>query len=77
VSRLKGEGNYVIDTPDLCHAADSLRPQLEALDGAGEGVARPTMDAVLSNAVAGVLERVKTYDPNYEDHYAVQVAPAE
>lgn len=77
VARLKGEGNYVIDTPDLCHAAESLRPQLLALEGAGEGVARPTMDAVLSNAVSEVLARVQTYDPNYEDHYAVKVAPAE
>lgn len=77
VARLKGEGNYVIDTPDLCHAADSLRPQLLALEGAGEGVARPTMDAVLSQQVEAVLARVKTYAPDYEDHFAVQVAPAE
>jgi len=77
VARLKGEGNYVIDTPDLCHAADSLRPQLLALEGAGEGVARPTMDAVLAQQVEAVLSRVQTYDPNYEDHYAVKVAAAE
>lgn len=77
VARLKGEGNYVIDTPDLCHAAESLRPQLLALQGAGEGVARPSMDALLSGAVEGVLNRTKTFDPNYDEHYSVVVAPAE
>ena len=77
VARLKGEGNYVIDTPDLCHAAESLRPQLQALEGAGEGVARPSLDSVLTGQVEQVLARLKTYDASYEEHFAVQVAPAE
>jgi hypothetical protein len=73
VARLKGEGNYIIDTPDLIHAAHSLHPQLAALNEAGEGVPRPSLDTALSIAVQQELAKVQTYDPNYEDHYAVRV----
>lgn len=76
VARGKGEGNYVIDTPDLIHAAHSLHPQLAALNEAGEGVPRPSLDSALSLAVQAELAKIETYDPNYEDHYAVRVAEA-
>jgi transitional endoplasmic reticulum ATPase len=74
VARLHGEGNYVIDTPDLIHAARSLHPQLAALNEAGEGITRPSLDAALSLAVKAELEKIQTWAPDYEDFYAVKVA---
>lgn len=74
VARIKGEGSYVIDTPDLIHAAESLHPQLEALTGAGEGVKKPTLDRALEASVLAAMEKVETYDPSYEEHYAVKVS---
>jgi transitional endoplasmic reticulum ATPase len=73
VARLHGEGNYVIDTPDLVHAATTLRPQLDALEGAGEGVHRPTLDVALSEAVRSELAKVQTWSPEYEEFFGVQV----
>ena len=74
VSRLKGQSNYVIDTPDLVSAAKSLLPQLDALNGAGEGTPRPSLDTALTQAVQGVISRIETYAPDYEDHYSVRLA---
>lgn len=74
VARLHGEGTYIIDTPDLVNAANSLRPQLAALDEAGEGVHRPTLDSALSTAVSNELAKVQTYSPEYEEHFAVKVS---
>lgn len=76
VARLEGQGSYVIDTVDLVHAAESLQPQLKALTGAGEGVKRPTLDKALEATVLTAMESVKTFDPSYEDYYAVQVEAA-
>jgi transitional endoplasmic reticulum ATPase len=77
VARLKGEGTYVIDTPDLVGAAHSLLPQLKALDAAGEGVARPTLDVALARSVEAVVARLKTYDENVGDHTQVVLAENE
>lgn len=74
INRTKGEGDYVIDTEDLAYAAKSLHPQLAALNDAGEGVKPPSLDTALTQAVAGVLERVKTWEPDYDNFYAVEVA---
>lgn len=74
VARLEGSGNYVIETSDLVDAAKSLKPQLDALEGAGEGVPRATLDTALSSAVRAELEKLQTYDPDYSEHYAVKVA---
>ena len=40
---------------------------------ASEGVKRPTLDVALEESVLGAMGRVKTFDPNYEDYYNVQI----
>jgi transitional endoplasmic reticulum ATPase len=77
VARLEGKSNYVIDTPDLVDAANSLRPQLTALEEAGEGKPRATSDAVFTGLVEQVVKRVKTYDENVGDHTLVELVEAE
>jgi transitional endoplasmic reticulum ATPase len=77
IARQEGNGAYVIDTPDLVHAARSLKPQLQALEDADEGVARATLDTALTRAVEAVVARVKTYDENVGDHTQVELAAAE
>ena len=77
IARLKGEGHYVIDTPDLIHAAESLRPQLDALENAGEGVKAPSVEKAFLSIVEGAVSRIKTYDENVGDHTLVELAPAE
>jgi len=47
----------VIETEDLCHAADSLRPQLELMDGAKEGSNVITMDDIVRKELDGALRR--------------------
>lgn len=74
IARTEGDVNYVITTEDLAHAAESLLPQLEALNGAGEGSKRPTLDKALTGIVADVLAKVETYDPSYESFSSVRVA---
>jgi transitional endoplasmic reticulum ATPase len=73
IARTKGVGDYTIDTPDLVYAAASLHAQLNALNDAGEGVKTPTLDVALTNAVADVMSKVKTWSPEYEDFFAVKV----
>jgi hypothetical protein len=74
ISRTKGEGVYVIDTPDLCGAAHSLHTQLKALNDAGEGVKAPTLDYALGLRVEEVLGRVRTYDGRQDDFFQVELA---
>ena len=76
IARLQGEGGYVIETADLVHAAESLHPQLKALQAATEGVKRPTLDVALEQSVLGAMGKVQTYDPSYEEFYDVQIAGA-
>jgi hypothetical protein len=73
VARTHGTGSYVIDTEDLCHAAQSLHPQLAALTDAGEGVKRPTLDLALEATVLDAMSRVETYDGHDDTYYATQV----
>lgn len=58
ISRLNGQSNYVIDTPDLVDAAKSLLPQLAALEGAGEGQVRPPLENAFSEIVKGAFEKM-------------------
>lgn len=58
INRLDGELNYVIDTPDLVGAAESLRPQLEALNEAGEGVRKPDLDTAFGSMVRGEVSKL-------------------
>lgn len=51
INRLDGALNYVIDTPDLVGAAESLRPQLDALNDAGEGVLKPQLETAMGNVI--------------------------
>lgn len=44
IDRLEGGRGYTIATEDLVGAAHSLRPQLDALNEAGEGTRKPTID---------------------------------
>jgi transitional endoplasmic reticulum ATPase len=76
IARTEGKGTYTIDTPDLVYAAASLHAQLAALNGAGEGVKAPTMDAAFTEKVSQALAGLKTYDPAYEDYYEVKVDQA-
>ena len=76
VARTQGQGSYVIATPDLVHAAESLQPQLEALNAANQGVKKPTLDKALQGAVLEAVSNIETYDPNYEVFSKVQVADA-
>jgi len=73
VARTRGEGSYMIDTPDLVHAAQSLHPQLAALTEAGEGEKRPTLDKALEVTVLTAMDRVKTYDGHDEEFYGLQI----
>jgi transitional endoplasmic reticulum ATPase len=74
VARTHGEGSYIIDTDDLCHAAQSLHPQLAALTDAGEGVKRPTLDKALEATVLDAMSKVETYDGHDDTYYGIQVS---
>lgn len=60
IDRLGGERNYTISTEDLVSAANSLRPQLDALNGAGEGTRRPTLDTAFSNVMKSAVKQLST-----------------
>lgn len=64
INRLDGARDYVIDTPDLVGAARSLAPQLLALNGAGEGVKRPELEAVLTRLISKALSGHQIQNPN-------------
>ncbi len=51
IDRLDGARNYMLNTQDLVGAANSLRPQLDALNAASEGERVPTLDVVLGKAI--------------------------
>ena len=59
IGRLEGESNYVIDTPDLVGAANSLTPQLAALHDASEGVRRPTLDGAFRQITTDVMTHLQ------------------
>jgi len=50
ISRNRGELG-VINTDDLVHAADGLRPQLKIMNQAVEGVRRPTLEATFADLI--------------------------
>lgn len=47
--------DYALDTEAFVVAARSLRAQLDALEDAGEGARRPTLDVALATAVRGAV----------------------
>lgn len=62
IDRLGGDRNYTISSDDLVSAANSLRPQLDALNGAGEGVRRPTLDTAFTGIVKSAVKELSTTD---------------
>lgn len=60
IDRLEGGREYTISTSDLVNAAHSLRPQLDALNGAGEGTRRPSLETAFSNVVKGAVKQLST-----------------
>jgi hypothetical protein len=68
ISRLDGDGKYVIDTSDLVDAAHSLKPQLDALNAADEGEKRPEISSALNDAIKGAVASMSTFD-GYNDQW--------
>lgn len=67
IHRNEGSQDYVIGTDDLVGAALSLRPQLEALNSANEGVVRPSLDVAIEDVVRGAVVDMRLRD-NYGDN---------
>jgi transitional endoplasmic reticulum ATPase len=58
ISRLQGDGRYVINTDDIVSAANSLRPQYDMLQQAEEGHVAPTLDTAFQQTVAAASRGV-------------------
>lgn len=71
IDRLGGERNYTISSDDLISAAVSLRPQLDALNGAGEGVRRPTLDTAFTGIVKSAVKSLSTAAEHGEKYVPV------
>lgn len=67
INRLEGQANYVIDTPDLVAAAESLYPQLAHLNEAGEGTTKPTLDSAMGELVGNRIKELTVIDPSRGD----------
>lgn len=59
--------DYALDTEALVVAARSLRAQLDALESAGEGERRPTLDAAVAATVRGAVKNMTIND--WDDDY--------
>lgn len=62
IKRLSGATDYLIETEDLAEAAISLHSQLEQLEGAGEGVRKPTLDSAFEDVINRKLLGVEVFD---------------
>lgn len=62
IDRIGGQRAYTISGEDLINAAHSLRPQLAALNEAGEGTHRPTIDTAFREVVRDAAMSLSTYD---------------
>lgn len=71
IDRLEGGRGYTIATEDLVGAAHSLRPQLDALNEAGEGTRKPTIDAAIRNTVKSAVSELSTWDERYDSYYRI------
>lgn len=67
IARLEGKQDYVIDTPDLVAAAESLLPQLAALNDAGEGTTKPSIDSAFGELVTDRVKALTVVDPSRGD----------
>lgn len=71
ITRLGGETNYTIDTPDLVGAANSLRSQYDLLNNANEGKVKPTLDIAFREVVRNAVVGLQTFDPDYDESYPI------
>lgn len=71
IDRLDGDRNYVIDTEDIIGAAISLQPQLDALNDAGEGTKKPTLDVAMGDLVKGAVKDLATATEHGEGYSQV------
>lgn len=62
IDRLEGGRTYLIATEDLVNAAHSLQPQLDALNGAGEGERRPLLETAIGGVVKDAMKSVAFSD---------------
>ena len=60
IDRIEGSREYTISGDDLIHAANSLRPQLDALNGAGEGQRKPILETAIGNVVKDAVKAIST-----------------
>lgn len=63
----------MISTDDLVNAANGLRPQLQLMQDAQEGTARPTLDVAMDELVAEKLNAAGVWDNNYDKWSRVKV----
>lgn len=63
INRLAGAKNYTIGTEDLVDAAHSLRPQLDQMDGAGEGTRKPALEVVLGDLFKNSQKELELFEP--------------
>jgi hypothetical protein len=67
IDRLGGARDYSISTVDIVNAANSLKPQLDALNDAGEGTRRPALEVALGGVVRQAVVGLGTYDTHGGD----------
>jgi transitional endoplasmic reticulum ATPase len=72
ISRNKGKSDK-IDTSDLVNAANGLRPQLDLMKDAKEGVSRSTIEQNLIQVVTEVVDGAKFVDGDGDSHYSIKV----
>jgi transitional endoplasmic reticulum ATPase len=77
IDRQGGQRTYTIGTEDLVNSAHSLRPQLEALEGAGEGERRPALDQAFTHVIKGAVKALSTADEHGEGYAPVKEFDAE
>lgn len=70
IARNNGEPD-VITTDDLVNAAQGLRPQLELMEGATEGVVVPTLDRAVATAVQSAVTGMRIVDSDGDSYKAI------
>ena len=71
IDRLDGARTYVLTTEDIVNAAVSLKPQLDALNDAGEGKRKPTLDTAMSGVVKSAVKALATATEHGEGYSQV------
>lgn len=71
INRNAGSREYTIDTADIVGAAHSLRPQFDALNGAGEGERKPALEAAFTQIVKDSVVGLGVADSHHE-HFPIR-----